>query len=73
MIVREVNSREIREMSHSTFPEAPVLLEVRPGVYRKCTARITLAQRIGDFYTEHDGITDEDAVNVGPCVVIEQF
>lgn len=30
-------------------------------------------QRIGDFYTEHDGITDEDAVNVGPCVVIEQF
>jgi len=64
---------EIKQMAYACHPNAPILLEVRPNVYRKCVARTMLTQRHGDIYTEHIGITDEDAVNVGQCIVIEQF
>lgn len=67
------NTTDIKHMAYACHPNAPVLLEIRPNVYRKCVARTMLAQKHGDDYTEHDGITDEDAVNMGQCIVIEQF
>lgn len=70
--MKDPTTRDMRTMLNRTDWRAPVLIEIRPGIYQNCSARVIFAQQEGDYYTEYDKTPREDAYPLGLCVVIEK-